>query len=192
MTGKRFGAYVSETLVPALRPGDTLILDNLGAHKVAGVREAIEAAKAWLLYSRHTRLSSNRLNVHARNRKRSCAARRPAPMAISVRRSTKSSLPDGEVPQPLHGCRLRGSCLFFRLIGPCRFGRLRHCDVADDDDQHRLGKTDRPALELEPIVRTSMQWLVSDCKPNLLQRLHPEAIRRRPGYRCRWRKGWPA
>lgn len=50
VTGERFRAYVSETLVPTLRPGDTLILDNLGAHKVAGVREAIEAAGARLLY----------------------------------------------------------------------------------------------------------------------------------------------
>ena len=33
-----------------LRPGDTVILDNLGAHKVAGVRATIEAAGARLLY----------------------------------------------------------------------------------------------------------------------------------------------
>jgi transposase len=50
VTGERFRAYVAETLVPALRSGDTVILDNLGAHKVAGVREAIEAAGARLLY----------------------------------------------------------------------------------------------------------------------------------------------
>lgn len=49
VTGERFRAYMSETLVPTLRPGDTLILDNLGAHKLAGVREAIEAAGARLL-----------------------------------------------------------------------------------------------------------------------------------------------
>ena len=50
VTGERFRIYVAETLVPTLRPGDTLILDNLGVHKVAGVREAIEAAGARLLY----------------------------------------------------------------------------------------------------------------------------------------------
>ena len=49
MTGERFRAYVSQTLVPTLQPGDTVILDNLSAHKVAGVREAIEAAGAHLL-----------------------------------------------------------------------------------------------------------------------------------------------
>lgn len=39
--GKRFRAYVTDTLVPVPKRGDTVILDNLGAHKVAGVREAI-------------------------------------------------------------------------------------------------------------------------------------------------------
>ena len=48
--GARFRSYVTEILVPALRPGDSVVLDNLQAHKVAGVREAIEAAGARLLY----------------------------------------------------------------------------------------------------------------------------------------------
>ncbi|GJD54467.1 hypothetical protein MTDSW087_02426 [Methylobacterium dankookense] len=48
--GGRFRAYITGTLAPMLRPDDTVILDNLGAHKVARVREAIEAAGAWLLY----------------------------------------------------------------------------------------------------------------------------------------------
>jgi transposase len=48
--GARFRAYVTDTLVPALRPGDTVILDNLNVHKVAGVREAIEAVGARIRY----------------------------------------------------------------------------------------------------------------------------------------------
>jgi len=36
--------------VPELQPGDVVVLDNLAAHKVAGVREAILAAGAGLLY----------------------------------------------------------------------------------------------------------------------------------------------
>ena len=48
--GARFRSYVADALVPVLRPGDTVVLDNLQAHKVAGVREAIEAAGAQLLY----------------------------------------------------------------------------------------------------------------------------------------------
>ena len=45
-----FRAYVEQTLVPSLHQGDTLILDNLPAHKVTGVRAAIQAAGARLLY----------------------------------------------------------------------------------------------------------------------------------------------
>ena len=48
--GTRFLAYVTDTLIPVLKPGDIVILDNLRAHKVAGVREAIEAAGARILY----------------------------------------------------------------------------------------------------------------------------------------------
>lgn len=46
--GERFRAYVTDILVPALKPGDTVILDNLPAHKVAGVRKAVQAAGAHL------------------------------------------------------------------------------------------------------------------------------------------------
>jgi transposase len=45
-----FRAYVQQVLAPQLRPGDIVILDNLSPHKAAGVREAIEAAGATLLY----------------------------------------------------------------------------------------------------------------------------------------------
>ena len=48
--GMRFRAYVTDTLTPVLKAGDTVILDNLNAHKVAGVREAIEAVGARVLY----------------------------------------------------------------------------------------------------------------------------------------------
>ncbi len=50
MDGPAFRAYVETILVPELRPGDVVIMDNLPAHKVAGVRQAIEEAKATLLY----------------------------------------------------------------------------------------------------------------------------------------------
>ncbi len=48
--GERFRDYVARTLLPALRPGDTVILDNLPVHKVQGVREAVEAAGVRLLF----------------------------------------------------------------------------------------------------------------------------------------------
>jgi transposase len=50
MDGTAFLAYVEQVLVPELKPGDIVVMDNLPAHKVAGVREAIEAARAGLLY----------------------------------------------------------------------------------------------------------------------------------------------
>ena len=50
MTGVAFLAYVEQVLVPTLAPGDVVILDNLPAHRVSGVREAIEAAGATLLF----------------------------------------------------------------------------------------------------------------------------------------------
>jgi hypothetical protein len=46
MTGEVFRAYVEQMLAPALQPGDVVVMDNLAAHKVAGVREAIRAAGA--------------------------------------------------------------------------------------------------------------------------------------------------
>jgi len=50
MTGTGFRAYVEQFLVPALAPGDVVVLDNLAAHKVDGVRQAIAATGASLLY----------------------------------------------------------------------------------------------------------------------------------------------
>jgi transposase len=45
-----FRAYLEQCLVPTLKRGDIVIMDNLPAHKVAGVRELIEAAGATLVY----------------------------------------------------------------------------------------------------------------------------------------------
>ena len=50
MNGDWFEAYVSQVLVLELHRGDIVIMDNLPAHKAAGVRDAIEAAGACLLY----------------------------------------------------------------------------------------------------------------------------------------------
>ena len=48
--GPTFLGYVEECLAPALRRGNVVVLDNLPAHKVDGVREAIEAKGASLFY----------------------------------------------------------------------------------------------------------------------------------------------
>jgi transposase len=44
MTGDLFVAYVEQVLVPALRPGDIVVMDRLSSHKRAAARAAIEAA----------------------------------------------------------------------------------------------------------------------------------------------------
>src|SRR5437667_4502439 len=50
MNGATFVAYLKRCLVPTLKRGDVVMLDSLPAHRVAGVREAIETAGATLRY----------------------------------------------------------------------------------------------------------------------------------------------
>ena len=50
MNGPMFLAYVRQCLVPTLKRGETVLMDNLPVHKVAGVAEAIQAAGAMLIY----------------------------------------------------------------------------------------------------------------------------------------------
>lgn len=50
INGERFRLYVEEVLVPTLREGDIVIMDNLGSHKGQAVRRAIRAAGARLLF----------------------------------------------------------------------------------------------------------------------------------------------
>jgi transposase len=50
MNGPSFLAYIEQVLVPTLRKGDIVFADNLPAHKVVGVEEAIEAAGATFRY----------------------------------------------------------------------------------------------------------------------------------------------
>jgi hypothetical protein len=68
MNAAGFLAYVESVLVPTLRPGDIVAMDNLPAHKPQGVRRAIEAAGASLLYlppySPDPRLRGDKLQSH--------------------------------------------------------------------------------------------------------------------------------
>jgi transposase len=50
INGERFQVYVEKVLVPTLRPGDIVIMDNLGSHKGSAVRRLIRAAGARLLF----------------------------------------------------------------------------------------------------------------------------------------------
>lgn len=50
INGRSFQTYVDRVLIPDLRPGDIVIMDNLGSHKGPGVQAAIEAAGATVRY----------------------------------------------------------------------------------------------------------------------------------------------
>jgi transposase len=50
INGESFLAYVEQVLVPVLKPGDIVIIDNLGSHKGKAVRHAIRAAGAKLFF----------------------------------------------------------------------------------------------------------------------------------------------
>ena len=50
MHGAAFLAYVEQMLVPTLKPGDVVIMDNLPAHKLVAIRQAIENAGATLRF----------------------------------------------------------------------------------------------------------------------------------------------
>lgn len=50
INGSAFRAWVEQALVPQLQPGDIVVMDNLGSHKVAGIAAAIEAAGGQLRY----------------------------------------------------------------------------------------------------------------------------------------------
>ena len=50
INGESFRTYVDQVLAPTLKPGDVVILDNLGSHKGKAVRRAIRASGARLLF----------------------------------------------------------------------------------------------------------------------------------------------
>lgn len=50
INGERFHPWVEQALVPTLKPGDVVVLDNLGSHKGKAVRQAIRDADAHLLF----------------------------------------------------------------------------------------------------------------------------------------------
>ena len=50
INGQCFRAYVEQQLVPSLKPGDIVVMDNLGSHKSAAIRQMIRAAGARLWY----------------------------------------------------------------------------------------------------------------------------------------------
>jgi transposase len=50
LNGDIFRVYITQLLVPSLKPGDIVIMDNLSSHKVSGIADAIEAAGAAVIF----------------------------------------------------------------------------------------------------------------------------------------------
>ncbi len=50
INGESFKAYVEQILTPTLKPGDVVVLDNLGSHKSSAVRQMVRAVGARLLF----------------------------------------------------------------------------------------------------------------------------------------------
>lgn len=84
INGQRFRAYVEQQLVPVLKPGDIVVMDNLGSHKSAAIRQMIRSAGARLWY----------LPPYSPDLTRSS---RPSP------RSSTGCEPPKSEPSPIHG-----------------------------------------------------------------------------------------
>jgi transposase len=96
MNGRAFRTYVADVLAPTLQPGDTVVLDNLPAHKVSGVRERIEAVGAQLLFLPAYSPDFNPIELAFAKLKallRSAAARTIPDLWDAIRRSLDRSSP---------------------------------------------------------------------------------------------------
>jgi len=110
-------------LVPELRPGDVVIMDDLGSHKGAGVRVAIKAASASLRYLPPYRLDFNPIeNAFA---KLKAMFRKAVERTLEALWSTVVSMIETFAPrvrQPF--CRRRVRC---RSIGKCSSVIFHNC-----------------------------------------------------------------
>ncbi len=85
-----FRAHVIDSLALTLRPGDVVVLDNLPAHKVAGIREAITARRAQLCYVPQYSPDMNPIEMASPSSGRCYGRRRPAPsMPLSSASATR-------------------------------------------------------------------------------------------------------
>ena len=76
--GENFRTYVERVLVPTLKPGDIVIMDNLGSHKGKAVRQLIRAAGAKLIFLPKYSLDLNPIEqvfAKLKHLLRKCAAR---------------------------------------------------------------------------------------------------------------------
>jgi hypothetical protein len=91
INGRSFTAYVEQILVPTLRPGDIVVLDNLGSHKGKAARDAIERAGAELRFCRPIRPTSIPSSRSSPSSRRCCDEPRPATAMRCGRASARYS-----------------------------------------------------------------------------------------------------
>ena len=91
ITAEMFLAYVEQCLVPTLKRDDIVVIDRLKAHFAAGVREAIEAAGATLLYLPQYSPDLDPIELALPSSKLSCARPPNDPFAVSGTASAPSS-----------------------------------------------------------------------------------------------------
>jgi hypothetical protein len=93
INGERFRLYVERVLLPTLKPGDLVIMDNLGSHKSKIVRRAIRSVGAKLFFLPKYSPDLNPIEQVSPSSS-TCSARRPrAPPMPSATPSAKSSRP---------------------------------------------------------------------------------------------------
>ena len=93
MNGEAFLVYVETVLAPSLSAGDIVVIDNLPAHKVAGIRAAIEARGAFLLYLPPYSPDLNPIEMAFAKLKTCCARPPPEQETHFGTRSPKPSAP---------------------------------------------------------------------------------------------------
>jgi transposase len=109
MTAARFRESVAAVLVPTLRPGDTVVLDNLPCHKGAGVRAAIEAAGCHLVFLPPYSPDLNPIELAFAQLKRALRTdgHREVPKLMTFLRTAGGDLPARRVPGRHPPLRLR-------------------------------------------------------------------------------------
>ena len=91
--GESFRLYVERVLVPTLRPGDVVVMDNLGSHKSAAVRQAIRGAARTSSCFRNTLPTSTRSRSSSPSSNTGSERPPPGPRTPSATPSPTSSTP---------------------------------------------------------------------------------------------------
>jgi transposase len=108
MNGPMFLAYIKQVLVPTLKRGDIVLMDNLPVHRVAGVAQAIEAAGATLIYLPKYSPDLNPIGTGLQQAEGASAQSRRAYRAapLAPHRSRRYRIPRARMHQFLSPCRL--------------------------------------------------------------------------------------